>query len=657
MLSMSARRYRVALALLLAMAEALWLPPARAALDIDTATSPAGVRLARLSPDGKHIAAILATGLNFGLTLIDVETMEARTIVEGKRVRDGFWHYNKMPRDVIWVGNDLLAVDYGIEAESVNLNGKKVADLGEEVIHRVGADDADNPQLLVYTEVKSSEVALVNPRTGKRRKFSLPRGKVVSLAFDRHGQLRAATTANSAFWDDVTTVSNWYKATADGEWEKLADFGVADDYWTPIYVPEQDHTLIISSRAGRDTYALFNFDTKTRVRGDMLAGHPEQDILMVDGIEQDIFKSVLTSGMIPQQIWFDAAWAKVQNTVDAALPGRRNMLSGDPAKRVLINSYGDVDPGTWYILDTPTMALQRLMRARPEIDPAQMQPMKAIRYAARDGLSIPAFLTRPAAVTGPAPMVVMVHGGPAVRDVWAWDNEVQLLAANGYVVFQPQFRGSSGFGRKFEQAGYGQWGLAMQDDITSGVEHMIREGIADPKKICIYGSSYGGYAAMWGLAKDPGLYQCGISFAGVSDIAYMFSDSSDRNDNKAVRELRRSHIGDLKQNKERFDQLSPLKQAARISAPVLLIHGEEDRRVPIAHAEKMKRALEENHKSVQWLSFPDEGHGLSYVSNERLYLQTLLEFLDKHIGSAPAPAPAPAPAKAPAAPAEAAKGG
>lgn len=649
MLSISARRYRVALALMLAMT--FCLPPTRAALDIDTATSPAGVRLARLSPDGKHIAAILATGLNFGLTLIDVETMEARTIVDGKRVRDGFWHYNKVPRDVIWVGNDLLAVDYGIEAESVNLNGKKVAELGEQVIRRVEADEGGNPQLLVYTEVKSSEVALVNPRTGKRRKFSLPRGKIVSMAFDRHGQLRAATTANSTFWDDVTTVSNWYKATAEGEWEKLADFGVADDYWMPVYVPEQDHTLIISSRAGRDTYAVFNYDTRTRQRGEMLAGHPEQDILTVNGIDQELFKSVLTSGMVPQQIWFDPGWARLQKTVDAALPGRRNILSGDPAARVLIYSYGDVDPGTWYILDTPKMALNRVMRAKQEIDPEQMQPMKAISYAARDGLTIPAFLTLPAGATGPAPMVVMVHGGPAVRDVWAWDKEVQLLAANGYVVFQPQFRGSSGFGRKFEQAGYGQWGRAMQEDITSGVEHLIRQGVADPKRICIYGSSYGGYAAMWGLVKDPGLYRCGISFAGVSDIAYMFSDSSDLNDDKAARELMRSHFGELKQNKDRYDQVSPLKQAARISAPVLLIHGEEDRRVPIAHGEKMKRALEDNHKSVQWLSFPNEGHGLYYLVNEQRYLETLLEFLDKHLGAAPAKA---APAEAPAG---AAKGG
>ena len=176
--------------------------------------------------------------------------------------------------------------------------------------------------------------------------------------------------------------------------------------------------------------------------------------------------------------------------------------------------------------------------------------------------------------------VVVVHGGPVARDHWAWDAEVQLLAARGYVVFQPQFRGSSGFGKRFEAAGYGQWGLDMQDDITAGVEHLVRQGVADPARICIYGASYGGYAAVWGLIKTPALYRCGASLAGVSDIAMALSDTPDGHSGPAVHELQRHLIGDLERDRERLRQVSPLERARDIRAPLLIAHGDEDLRVP-----------------------------------------------------------------------------
>jgi len=227
------------------------------------------------------------------------------------------------------------------------------------------------------------------------------------------------------------------------------------------------------------------------------------------------------------------------------------------------------------------------------------------------------------------PTIVLIHGGPWVRDQWQWNSEVQLLADRGYVVLQPQFRGSSGFGLKFSEAGYQQWGKSMQDDITAGVDYLINAGITDPKRICIYGASYGGYAALWGLIKTPDLYQCGISFAGVSDIADMLEGSSDIAHNKISREIFRTRVGDLAANKKRFDEVSPVKHAEKIKAPVLLIHGEDDERVPIVHSKKMISALEENHKVVESLFFNEEGHGLNYVRNLYLYYQTVFKFLDR----------------------------
>lgn len=617
-------------------------PAATAAPSIWQAVDPGGFKHATLSPDGKHIAMIGYSGLNHGLYLTEVDSKNTKLLIAGRRVEEGFWTFNKEPLNVIWITNDLLLVDYGPQLESITLSGKKVAEIGWAVksgvaiLGKAEPDKPDSTTFLMISDASNNEISLADAKTGKSTKFKQPTsGKMIAWAFDRHGQLRAATMLNSSFWQDASSISNWYKASAGAEWEKLAEYKVGDNFWTPLHVPDEPDSLIISDNGNRDTQGIFRYHTRQRATVELLAGHPTQDIISARGLDKASFTSVVTNGMIPQHYWFDADWQKVQKSVDQALPKRVNILSGDPKNRVLIHSTADVDPGTWYLMDVANSSISEIAQVRHAINPEQMLPMQAINYPASDGLSIPAWLTRPAGqASTPRPTVVLVHGGPIARDYWYWDPDVQLLAGRGYVVFQPQFRGSSGFGEKFMRAGFGQWGLAMQDDITAGVEYLIKQGIADPKRICIYGASYGGYAALWGLVKTPNLYQCGISFAGVVDIEYMFRDSSDVNSERLGREWRRVIIGDLQQDKDKFDKVSPLKHADKITAPVLLIHGDNDQRVPIAHAKKMKRALEQHNRPPEWLVFENEGHGIRYIKNRKTYFETVLKFLDKHIGPA-----------------------
>ncbi|MBX9899308.1 MAG: S9 family peptidase [Burkholderiaceae bacterium] len=607
---------------------------AYAAADIDNFLDPRGTIDASISPDGKHISAVIFNGTNYGLALIDTETMSSRTIVTGKRVTEGFWRFNKRPYKSTWITNDIIAVDYGIEAETINLNGVKLADIGVKILRKAESKNPDSKKILVYTDSDATEVALVDGKSGEREKFRFPMsGKPIYWAFDKAGQLRAMTLANSSFWKDVNSVTNWYKSKTSNEWEKLAEFKIADEYWIPVYVPDEENSLVVSSRIGRDTYAIFEYDTKRREIKEMLAGHPSQDILSVDGITNNEFNRIVTEGLIPQQVWLEPRWAQVQASVDAALPKKINVISGDPLNKILIFSYSDKDPGTWLLLDAKKSNLMAFAKKKPSINPDLMRPMETVHYLSNDGVKIPAYLTRPNDLKSKAPAIILIHGGPRVRDRWLWDQEVQFFAAHGYVVFQPQFRGSSGFGRKFEEAGFGQWGRSMQDDITAGVNYLIRDNIADPQRICIYGASYGGYAALWGLVKTPDLFQCGVSFAGVSDIEFMLTDSSDRNDSKITRELMRTHVGDLRQDKNKFDEVSPLKNVAKIKAPVLLAHGEEDERVPIAHGKKMRNALRDQKKSVEWISFEDEGHDLNFIRNQRLFLNRILEFFDEHTKS------------------------
>jgi dipeptidyl aminopeptidase/acylaminoacyl peptidase len=602
-------------------------------LSVIDAYASVGMSSVALSPDGRHVAAIASTGASGMVVMIDTDTLASRTIITSKWVQDGFYKIKKDPFKVRWITSDWLAVDYPFSSEAVDLTGRRLADLGTRSIGKAPGSSPESPLMLVYDDDKHESLAIVDMKTRKKRSLSMPgSGRLVDWALDDQGQLRVAALADSKFWEDKTIVTWWYLPVGTQQWQKLDAVGITDEHWRALHASSRSDELVIASSEGRDTSAIFTYDPIKRVRGEMLAGHPTQDIRVVDDLAADQYRGVVTFGMKPERYWFDGKLAGLQAAVDQALPQRANVLSGDPDGQVLVYSYGDVDPGRWFLLDASTMNMRPLLVANSRVDPARMRPMEVISYAAPDGLRIPAYLTRPAG-EGPQPMVVLVHGGPWVRDEWGFDAEVQLLASRGYVVFQPQFRGSDGFGKSFRQAGYGQWGLAMQDDITAGVEYLIKQGVADRRRICIYGGSYGGYAAVWGLAKTPDLYRCGVTLAGVSDIEYMLSDWSDHNADKATREHMRFTVGDRQRDRAKFELVSPLKHADRIKAPLLIAHGDDDERVPMSHAKKLMGALEAQGKRYEWLMLENEGHGIYYLRSRYKFSNALLAFLEKHIGA------------------------
>ena len=606
-------------------------------LNLDTLVYPGGTIAAAISPDGKHIAAITYDGLDNALKLADTETLKFKTIFSARVVTDGRGYYNKSPLAVDWIGDDLMAVDFTFRAGSLDLKGHQVTDLGEGYIGRVNDDDPYSALVMAYDDMDENVISRVDARTGRRKRFSFPMdGWPTNIAFGSHGEPRAVSMIADQRWTSTARRTNWYKPSGQSDWVKLAEFAPGEEAWIPLYVPDDAHTLIVSSRLNRDTYAIFEYDTDKKAMGTMMAGSTDVDVWDARGMDRN-FRRVTTGGMKPQHVWFDSVWAKLQASVDLALPNRVNSLSGNPQKKVIIFSESDVDPGSWYVLDTEQSTLRRFGRKIEKVDPALMQPMKIVSYQARDGLKIPAYLTMPPRASESLPAVILVHGGPISRDSWRWDREVQALASRGYAVLQPQFRGSAGFGRKFQEAGYGQWGLSMQDDISDGVRYLVTNGIADAKRICIVGSSYGGYAALWGLVKTPELYQCGISFAGVSDLKLMLTDWSDSNEFQYTRDLMRRTVGDLKVDQEKFDQVSPLKNASKIKAPLLLMHGDRDVRVPIEHGTKMRDALERAGKYVEWKEFTQDGHGLLAAKSQKDYLELVTAFLRKYIGDASGP--------------------
>lgn len=267
---------------------------------------PGGFNVANISPDGRHVAAIDFDGYHYSLMLYNVDSGDTKVLYRGQKVVDGFWTFRKEPRDITWVTNDMIAVDYGYRADSINLAGKLIAEVGEAVLRKADYNNPDSNMLLVLTDIEDGHMAKVDARTGEKTKFRLPDGgKPIHWAFDRSGELRAVTMIDSGFWRKANKITSWYKPGVTAEWELLEQFKVTDDYWRPMFVPDDDNTIIVSSRSGRDTYAIFPYNTKTHALGDMMAGHPAVDILAVGGVNEATFRSVKTSGMIPQQVWFD----------------------------------------------------------------------------------------------------------------------------------------------------------------------------------------------------------------------------------------------------------------------------------------------------------------------------------------------------------------
>jgi len=295
------------------------------------------------------------------------------------------------------------------------------------------------------------------------------------------------------------------------------------------------------------------------------------------------------------------------------------------------------EPGAYYLYDRNRANVSAVAQVFPEVPLAALSPVTVVNYTARDGQPLWAYVTAREGSQGPRPMVVMPHGGPEVRDYYGYDAFAQFLAAQGYVVVQPNFRGSDGFGRAFADAGRGQWGLRMQDDVSDAVRHMIENGVADPQRVCIVGASYGGYAALAGVTLTPELYACAVSISGVSDLIESLRDERMEN-GRASRSYNywiRS-IGDPRQNRDALIATSPARLADRVRAPVLLIHGTEDDIVTYRQSELMQRALEGVSRPTRLVRLEGADHFWDNWTHEQrvtMYTETAA-FLAQHLGPA-----------------------
>lgn len=447
-------------------------------------------------------------------------------------------------------------------------------------------------------------------------------------------------------WERKRTAIFVRKAHTDS-WEMLAQYNYGD--FAPIEFQgftNDPNVAIVASNEKSDKFGLFEYNLDTRTLGKPIFQHPDVDVghQIADEIGGPIYDT--TSGKFVgifyvTEVWenhyFDAQLKAIQNTLDAAFPDavlvQPTSLSRDRS-RVIVTTSGPRDPATYYAFDAAKNTARRLGRRRTDLPATELGDSVVVKYAARDGARLTGYLTLPAGKGGKnLPLVVLPHGGPKTRDVVGYHTWVQFLANRGYAVFQPNFRGSAGYGRAFMEAGYKQWGRRMQDDITDGAKALIADGTADANRICIFGWSYGGYAALAGGALTPDMYKCVVAGAGVSDLPLMVEDVAKAGTETGIYQYWTEMIGDPRYDIGQMTAVSPALLASNFKAPVLLIHGDEDRVVPIEQSKRMDAALRSSGKQVKFVILPKEGHSPNKKESRLTVLKELESFLATHIGN------------------------
>jgi dipeptidyl aminopeptidase/acylaminoacyl peptidase len=397
------------------------------------------------------------------------------------------------------------------------------------------------------------------------------------------------------------------------------------------FSPDNRSVYLTGVREGETFDALYRLDLQTQQLEKVHAfANAGVDDIITDFADREII-GVSSYGDRRSDFWLlgDNPAAQTHQALQRAFPQQIVSVTSASAdgRSVIVFVDSDVNPGEYYLFDTVTRRAEFLRAARTWIDPRQMRPKEPITLQARDGLQLHGYLTRPAG-DGQHAMVVLPHGGPhGVRDTWEFDPEVQLLANRGYAVLQVNYRGSSGYGMDFERAGYREWGAKMQDDVTDATRWAIEQKIAPADRICIYGASYGGFAALMGVAREPDLYRCAIGYAGVYDLQLMFESGDIPDSRFGIEYLQRVLGNDI----AALHVHSPVYNAQSIKAPVLLIHGKVDWRADYEQAQRMRAALEKNHKKFEWLAYGREGHGVYDESTRREVYERMLQFLDANL--------------------------
>ena len=635
-------------------------------LPVELFAKPPLTSQARLAPDGKHLAFLREFQ---NRTLVHIADLDANKLTrldpgnaeladdKRKGVAEFQWvsdkrllmfttvdHaiYGAVASD--WDGNNAIPFG-GYEDNKIPLNGLQF--FATEVIHRFF--DADQSVLMLDRHAdnignsRHPDIMRLSTESGTRRTVLKNPGEVAEWSLDPTGVARLGILSHGQQSGAI------YRAAENSPWRTILPLKKRDGEMQPFGFDVASNRIFVSDLNAEKRWAFYALDPESGALSEPLVTDSEYDIIPrgyvpeVDGIplagpifseQKHTLLGIRYYTDAARVKWLDKDFARYQAAVDKSLPNTVNLLvdQSRDGTRLLWFAFSDQNPGSYHLLDLAKKTFKPMGVVCPWIDPAKMAPIYAVKYQARDGLTVHGYLTVPAGYEAKQlPLVVMPHGGPWVRDVWGYDPLVQLLANRGYAVLRMNYRGSTGYGFELAETAKREVGGKIQDDIEDGTRWAIAAGVADPKRIAIFGGSYGGYSTLFALGHNPELYRCGISLAGVTDWYAIYSQN-DVADNRESLRYWREQIGDPRKDQEMLKSISPVYFADKIVAPVFIIQGKEDRRVPPAQARAMIAALEKCGRKPESMFISNLGHSYGFEQDRINIFNAITAFLEKNLG-------------------------
>lgn len=613
----------------------------------------------KLSPTGEYYAATVPLGERTAMTVLrrsDNAVLAQFALGDESHVEDFHWVNDtrlllSMSRtygsaDQPFLTGELIAVDYDggnlrvlagsrarQSASASRIQTREQQNVAAFLVHQLpGEKNLVLVKVHPFHEDPYPTLETLDVRTGRRVQVARSPIQHASFGVDHVGELRFIWGLEGGAHSVLR-----YRDDKDADWQVINDESRTRRVERPVGFSPDNRIAYLHADDAQGTDRIIAFDTETGERRSLLQHEMvDPDRILYSLSQRGVPVGAQYMGRTIEQRFFnpESPEARLYAMLQSAFKGQavRVTSATDDGKLAMVSVSSATNPGDFYLFEVDTRKAHYLLSRRNWLDPEAMGEVRPVTLNARDGLVLHGYLTLPPGSDGKGlPMVVNPHGGPFwVHDRLAFNTESQILAHAGYAVLQVNFRGSGNYGRRFSQLGAGQWGRTMQDDLTDATRWAIEQGIADKDRVCIYGASYGAYAALMGAAREPGLYQCAAGLVGVYDVDRLVRD--DQGGSRFLAQYSSSWIGEP----GTLAQVSPVRLAGQVKVPVFLAAGGEDERVEFKQSELMQEALEAAGVPVQTLYFANEGHGFYKTENRLAYYRQLLDFLSRHLGGSKA---------------------
>jgi dipeptidyl aminopeptidase/acylaminoacyl peptidase len=585
-----------------------------------------------LSPLGDKIAFTkpYKNRMNVFTSSLNGKDTNQITFIEDRDVQGYFWKTNNR---IIYVrdnGGDENFHLYAVDADGKNqkdltpfdkVNVQIVDDLEENENEVLIGMNKENPELF--------DVYRLNINTGALTLEAKNPGGVSGWITDHNGVVRAATQS-----DGVNSIL-LYRDNASQAFKPVLTTSFKESV-SPLFFTFDNKYVYASSNLGRDKSAIVKFDIANGKEMELMFEHPEVDVSQLSySNKRKVLTQINYTTAKTETKYLDKETEQIDAKLKEKLGDKYEIMitsSNRNEDKLLVRTISDRSLGTSYFYDVAKNELTKIAERAPWLNENDMCEMKPISFKSKDGLTINGYLTLPKGIEAKnLPMVVNPHGGPWARDEWGWNPEVQFLANRGYAVLQINFRGSTGYGRKFWEASFKQWGKTMQQDITDGVEYLVKEGLADAKRVAIYGASYGGYATLAGLTFTPDLYACGIDYVGVSNLFSFMKTIPPYW--KPYLDMMYEMVGNPTKDSALMREASPVFHVDKIKVPLFIAQGANDPRVNKAESDQVVEALKKRKVDVEYMVKENEGHGFGNEENQFDFYEAMEKFLAKHIGT------------------------